>query len=445
MGIGPEIEGLSSQQLWDRARMSLAGGVSHDGRFFPPYPTYINKALGARKWDVEGHEYIDYAMGSASMMLGHAHPDVVAAIKKQVDDGTFYAAVHPLEIIWAELIQGLIPSAERVRFVASGAEATMLALRVSRAYSRRPKVLRFVGHFHGWHDYLALGIKAPFDKFPSLGIPEVVRDTVVLCETDGQRVEEKLKADRQIGSIICEVSGANWGSVPISDDFLRDLRRLADRYECVLIFDEVITGFRWSPGGKQALLGIMPDLTTMAKIVAGGMPGGALGGKAEIMKLLDPTIESDGLKPGVMHRGTFNGSPIVSAAAVAALKVIKTGEPHKRANLIAAKLRMGMQQVLDELQVDGLAYGEASTFHVYFGKGARKRSINDVAAEDIRSMKRDALDIYANGLRKRGVDFMSYTGGVTSLAHTEADIAPTLEAFSGAIRDLLSAHKVGQI
>ena len=445
MGKGPEIEGLSSQQLWDRARMSLTGGVSHDGRFFPPYPTYINKALGARKWDVEGHEYIDYAMGSASMMLGHAHPDVVAAIKKQVDDGTFYAAVHPLEIIWAELIQGLIPSAERVRFVASGAEATMLALRVSRAYSRRPKVLRFEGHFHGWHDYLALGIKAPFDKFPSLGIPEVVRDTVVLCETDAQRVEEKLKADRQIGSIICEVSGANWSSVPISDDFLRDLRRLADRYECVLIFDEVITGFRWSPGGKQALLGIMPDLTTMAKIVAGGMPGGALGGKAEIMKLLDPAIESDGLKPGVMHRGTFNGSPIVSAAAVAALKVIKTGEPHKRANLIAAKLRMGMQQVLDELQVDGLVYGEASTFHVYFGKGARKRSINDVAAEDIRSMKRDALDIYANGLRKRGVDFMSYTGGVTSLAHTEADIAPTLEAFSGAVSDLLSAHKVGQI
>jgi glutamate-1-semialdehyde 2,1-aminomutase len=445
MRVAPEIEGLSSQELWDRARLSLAGGVSHDGRFIPPHPVYINRARGARKWDVDGNEYIDYAMGSAAMMLGHSHPDVVAAIKNHVEDGTFYAAVHPLEIVWAELIQELVPSAERVRFVASGTEATMLALRVSRAYSRKPKVLRFEGHFHGWHDYLAMGIKAPFDKFPSRGIPESIRDTVVLCETEAQKVEDRLKADRDIGTIICEVSGANWSSVPIRDDFLRDLRRLADRYECVLIFDEVITGFRWSPGGKQALLGIKPDLTTMAKIVAGGLPGGAIGGRADIMKLLDPTIEYEGMKPGVMHKGTFNGSPLISAAAIAALKVIRTGEPHRQANTIAAKLRTRMQEVLDELQVDALVYGESSTFHVYFGKGARKRAIGEVSAEQIRSMKRDALDVYTAGLRKRGVDFMSYTGGVTSLAHTEADISPTLEAFGGAVRDLLRARKVEQV
>lgn len=445
MASDRSIEGLSSQQLWDRAQLSLAGGVSHDGRFLPPHPAYFDRAAGAYKWDVEGRKYIDYAMGSAAMMLGHSHPDVVAAIHEQIDRGTFYATVHPGEILWAELIQEMVPSAERVRFVASGTEATMLALRIARAYSRRPKVLRFDGHFHGWHDYLALGIKAPFDKFPSLGIPDVIRETVVVRPTDAQVVEETLRGDRQIGAIICEVSGGNWSSVPLADQFLRDLRELADRHECVLIFDEVITGFRWSPGGKQALLGVTPDLTTMAKVVTGGMPGGAVGGKAEIMRRLDPNVEFDGLRPAVMHKGTFNASPLICAAAVAALRVIRTGEPTRQAERIAGLLRRGMQEVIDELQVDAVVYGEASTFHVYFGKGARRSAVNAITPDRIRSMKRDALDVYTTGLRKRGVDFMSYTGGVTSLAHTEADVQPTLEAFSGAVRDLLVAKKAEHV
>jgi len=381
-------------------------------------------------------------MGSGAMMLGHSHPDVVAAIREHIEDGTFFATVHPLEIAWAELIQQLVPSAERVRFVASGTEATLLALRVARAYSRKEKVLRFEGHFHGWHDYLALGSKAPFDGFPSEGIPDVIRDTVVVCPTDAQRVEEFLRNDSRIGTIICEVSGANWGSVPLGDEFLRDLRKLADKYGCVLIFDEVITGFRWSPGGKQALIGVIPDLTTMAKIVAGGLPGGAVGGRAEIMGLLDPTA---GKKPTVMHKGTFNGSPLVAAAAVAALNVIKTGKPHKHADAVAEKLRSGMQRVLDELQVDGRVYGEASSFHVYFAKGARTCAIESLTPKEIRSISRDALDVYTMGLRKRGVDFMSYTGGVTSLAHSELDVPPTLEAFQGAASDLLGAGLIPRI
>ncbi len=437
-----DVTGLSSAELWERAQRALAGGVSHDGRFLPPHPTYFSRAQGAHKWDVEGRRYIDYAMGSAAMMLGHSHPDIVEALRTHASEGTFFATVHPLEVAWAELVQQLVPSAERVRFVGSGTEATMLALRVARAYSRRPKVLRFEGHFHGWHDYVLPGMKAPFDKYPSLGIPAEIRDTMVICPTDAQQVEDRLKRDRAIGAIICEVSGANYGSVPIRDELLRDLRALADRYECVLIFDEVITGFRWSPGGKQALVGVTPDMTTMAKIVAGGMPGGAVGGKEEIMRLLDPRTEIDGLKPAIIHRGTFNASPIVSAVAVAALKVIRTGEPHRQADRIAAKIRGGMQRVLDRLEVDAVAYGESSTFHVFFGKEARKRPIGDVSPAELRSTKRDALDIYTNGLRKRGVDFMSYTGGVTSMAHTDADVAPTLEAFEGAVQDLVDADKV---
>jgi len=443
--IGTELTGTSSEELWERARRSLAGGVSHDGRFLPPYPTYFNRALAARKWDVEGREYIDYAMGSGAMMLGHNHPKVVEALAAQLEDGTFYSTVHPTEILWAELVQELIPSAERVRFVASGTEATMLAMRVARAFSGRPKVLRFEGHFHGWHDYAALGMKAPFDKLPCLGLPHWLKEVTVVCPTNGDIVEKKLKQDSSIGTIIVEASGANWSSVPISDQFLHDLRSLADRHQCVLIFDEVITGFRWSPGGKQALLGVTPDMTAMAKIVAGGLPGGALGGKAEIMRLLDPKVEVDGYRPGVIHKGTFNGSPLVSAAAVATLRIIKTGEAQKQANHIAALIRGGMQAVIDDLAVDALAYGEASTFHVYFGKGARKSKISEITPDQIRSMKRDALDLYAVALRKRGVDFMSYTGGLTSLAHTDADVGPTLEAFAGAVRDLLEAGSISRI
>jgi glutamate-1-semialdehyde 2,1-aminomutase len=443
--IGSELAGISSEQLWTRAQRSLAGGVSHDGRYLPPYPTYFNKARGARKWDVEGREYIDYAMGSGAMMLGHNHPQVVEALREQMEDGTFYATVHPNEILWGELVQELVPSAERVRFVASGTEATMLAMRVARAYSGRPKVLRFEGHFHGWHDYAALGMKAPFDKLPCMGLPESLREVTVVSSADADMAAKKLNDDKAIGTIIVEVSGANWSSVPISDQFLRDLRGLADRHGCVLIFDEVITGFRWSPGGKQALLGIKPDMTTMAKIVAGGLPGGAIGGRAEIMRLLDPNVELNGYKPAVIHKGTFNGSPLVSAAAVATLRIIKTGEATRHANHIAALMRKGMQTVIDELAVDAVVYGEASTFHVYFGKGARKCDISAITPDQIRSMKRDALDLYTAGLRKRGVDFMSYTGGLTSLAHTERDVGPTLEAFAGAVRDLIEAGKVSHV
>ena len=445
MKIGAELAGLSSEQLWERAKASLPGGVSHDGRFLPPYPTYFNKALGARKWDVGGREYIDYAMGSGAMMLGHNHPQVVEALRGQLEDGTFYATVHPNEILWAELVKELVPSAERVRFVASGTEATMLAMRISRAYSARPKVLRFEGHFHGWHDYAALGMKAPFDKLPCLGLPDWLREVSVVCPANAEATEKKLKEDSGVGTIIVEASGANWSSVPISDEFLRDLRTLADRYSCVLIFDEVITGFRWSPGGKQKLLGVTPDITTMAKIVAGGLPGGAIGGRADIMRLLDPNVEVNGYKPGVIHKGTFNGSPLVSAAAVATLRIIKNGEATRHADHIAGLIRRGMQALIDELAVDAIVYGEASTFHVYFGKGARKCKISDITPEQIRAMKRDSLDLYTAGLRKRGVDFMSYTGGLTSLAHSEADVAPTLEAFGGAVRDLLDAGKATRV
>ena len=433
----------SSEELFSHARERLAGGVSHESRFKGPFPKYIERAEGSRKWEVDGKEYIDYAMGSASLLLGHAHPKVVAALTEQAAKGSFFADCHPLEIEWAGLIQELIPSAERVRFVSSGTEATMLAIRIGRAYSGKNKILRFEGHYHGWHEFVDLGMNAPYDKPTSLGILPGTVDCTVVVKPDLAKLEEALKSGDDIGTIICEVSGANYGSVPLPDGFLPELRRLADVHKAVLIFDEVITGFRWSPGGRQARDGVIPDLTTMAKIVTGGMPGGAVGGQVEFMRLLDPSVEFRGKTPGVTHKGTFNGNPLVAATGVAALSEIKTGMPNKLADAAAERLRTGMRKVIQQHQVAGAVYGEASTFHLYLGEGAADGSVAELGAEKIRGIDKGTVTAMQGGLRKRGVELMSHMSGVTSMAHTDADIDETLEAFEDTVQEMIGAGHIG--
>jgi len=225
---------------------------------------------------------------------------------------------------------------------------------------------------------------------------------------------------------------------------LSELRRLADAHSAVLIFDEVITGFRWSPGGLQARDKILPDLTSMAKIVTGGMPGGAVGGREEFMRLLDPTHEFQGRKPGVTHKGTFNGNPLVAASGAAALKHVKTGEPNRLADAAAERLRSGMRKVIKEHQVAGAVYGEASTFHLYLGEGADDGSVEGLGAEKIRGIAPEVVFAMRNGLRQRGVDLMSHMSGVTSMAHTDEDVDQTLEAFEDTLRDMISEQIVGR-
>ena len=433
----------TSEQLFAQARGRLAGGVSHESRFADPFPKYISHAKGSRKWEVDGGEYIDYAMGSASLLLGHAHRDVVAALSEQAARGSFFADCHPLEVEWAGLIQGLIPSAERVRFVGSGTEATMLAIRIARAFSGRDKILRFEGHYHGWHEFVDLGMKAPYDEASSLGILPGTLAATVVVPPNAARVAEALAADSEIGTIICEVSGANYGSVPLPFGLLEALRQLADEHDAVLIFDEVITGFRWSPGGLQARDNIIPDLTSMAKIVTGGMPGGAVGGREKFMALLDPAHEFRGRRPAVTHKGTFNGNPLVAAAGVAALQAIKTGEPNRLADAAAARLRDGLRSIIERHQVAGAVYGEASTFHIYFGDGIVDGSVAQLGAAAIRGVPKQTVMALRNGLRQRGVDLMSHMSGVTSMAHNDADIDQTLDAFEDTLRGMIAQGLVG--
>lgn len=423
---------MTNKTLSDRARTALPGGVSHELRYHEPHPLFIDRAKGAEKWDVEGRRYIDFKMGSASQLLGHCHPTIVDAIQRQAERALFSADCHEAEIEWAEWVNRLYPSADRTRFTASGTEATMLALRLGRAWSGKDHILRIDGHFHGWHDSAMKGAKPGSDYALSLGIPTVVNDLIHICATDPREMETALQDDR-IGTVIIEASGANYGCVPMATETLRALHDVVRAAGAVLIFDEIITGFRWSPGGRQARDGIVPDLTTLAKTVTGGLPGGAVCGRTEIMELMNNGRSRDGLAPPVSHKGTFNGAPLVAAAACAAMPLLATGEPQAQADAMAARMREGMNAAIVRAGIAGLAYGESSIFHVHFGRN----NLDRLSPAQIRGLPKAQVKAYRDGMLARGVDMMAYTSGLTSAAHTPNLIDEALDAFRETLAEMI--------
>ena len=435
-----------SIEHFQRAKQVLAGGVGHDLRNFSPVPMYIARARGSRKWDVDGNEYIDFLLGNGGMLLGHADPETVEAIGRAVANGSHFGNDHPLQIEWAEWITKLVPCAERVRFVNSGTEASLLALRLSRAHTGRNKILRFEGHFHGWHDEVVHGFHPPFDAEGSCGVPPQVRENHVLIpDGDLNRVADVLKSDPGIAAVILEPTGASWGRVPIDVEFLRGLRELTARHGVVLIFDEVVSGFRFSPGGLQELTGVTPDLTCFAKIIAGGLPGGAIAGRAEIMKLFDITGDAHHDRfERVLHFGTFNASPPSAAAGITVLRRVSTGQPIEQANKMANLLRSAWDQVLGDHNVAGYVYGDASIFHVYFetnceriAQAGSRNALQTRDAKLLKGMPGALITQYQRHLRLRGVDIMSGTGGLLSSAHTPEDIAEATAAFEATVVALM--------
>jgi len=436
-----------------RANQALGGGVGHDLRYATPVPIYISHGRGSRKWDVDGNEYVDFLMGNAALLLGHADPAVVAAIEQAVGDGTHFGNDHPRHIDWAELVCRLVPSAERVRFVNSGTEATLLALRLARAFTSRQKVMRFAGHFHGWHDDVVHGFEMPFDRPVTLGVSgNEKREMVTLPDSDDQAIQSEL-ASGEYAAVIVEVTGASWGRAPLPEGLLELLREETREQGTVLIFDEVIAGFRFSPGGVQQLSGVTPDLTCLAKIVAGGMPGGAVGGAADIMRLFDKTGDAEHDRYGrVVHFGTFNASPLSAAAGIATLEQLADGLPIKQANEQAAAMRAEIEGLLQKHDVAGFVYGEASLFHVYFETDPQRRadigSATDVPTDEpsrLKGMPGALVNRYQQLLRHAGVDLMSGTGGALGSCHTAEDIQLATAAFDSTIRTLLDEGLIHQI
>jgi len=440
----------ASAALYAEARTVIPAGITHDSRLTLPYPISVARAAGPRKWDVDGNEYVDYFGGHGALLLGHSHPAVVEAVRRQVALGTHWGASHALEVRWAQLVQRLIPSAERVRFTASGTEASHLALRLARAYTGKPKILRFVGHFHGWHGEVVAGAMSHFDGSVPAGIaPSQLDQSIVLPAEDVQRIAETLQTRDDIAAVILEPSGASWGQVPLPPGFIETLREVTRQQGVVLIFDEVITGFRWSRGGAQARYGITPDLCVLAKILAGGLPGGAVAGAAAIMDQLDPAKAKAASREKVGHQGTFNANPLCAAAAVATLEIVETSDVCERAEATAAGIRDGMRRVLIEEGIPWGVYGEASVFVVFPNPGRLPidPASFDPARLGFKGLKgaRDANLI--NRLRiamlASGVDIMGGPGGMVSASHGAAEVAQTLDAFRTAVRRLKAEGDIG--
>lgn len=423
-----------SAALQSRFHNVFPTGVSHDMRAVAPFPLVIARGQGARKWDVDGNEYIDYGLGSASLLLGHAHPAVVEALIQAAPSGSHFGQSIEAEVEWGERVCNLIPCADKVRFVASGAEATMLAMRIARGYTGKSKIVRWQSHYHGWHDYVMPGTLPPFDTPASIGIPPGAIDSVIVLPPDLDVLEKTLAADHDIAAVITEGSGASYGTVPLPPGFVAGVRRLTEQYGVVMILDEVITGFRWSPGGLQQQLGIKPDLCSLAKILTGGLPGGAVAGTDEIMQVMAQTGDAQHDRfQRVSHGGTFNANPYCAATGNAALKIVATGEMQATADRMAERLRGGLREILTRHEVPACVYGEASTFHVYFGA----RSIDGLDATTLKNVPAALQNSFRQALQVRGVDLMSRCSGVLSGVHTAADIDQSLEAFDGAIKDMM--------
>jgi len=416
-----------------RASRVLPGGVTHDVRRAVPFPLAVARADGAHKWDLDGHEIICYVMGHGALLLGHSHPEVVAAVRHQATVAFHPGASHELETEWAEAVVDLVPSAEVVRFTASGTEASLLALRLARAATGRERVVKLAGHFHGWHDQVSFGTDPPFRGPDTAGVPGVLGQVVAVVPADLRALAATLH-DEDVAAVILEPSGAAWGTVPLPAGLLAELRALTAATGTVLIFDEVVSGFRWSPGGVQAVAGVTPDLTALGKILAGGMPGGAVAGRADLMGHL---ARPGGDPRRVAHPGTHNAHPLSAAAGIATLRQCRSGEPQERAARLAAAMRSGLTSALAEAGIPGRAYGESSAFHLLIGDAGapEQASLESLKAA---GMSPELSAELHNGMLLEGVQLFHGSGFLSS-AHTEQDVERTVAAFAATLGRLPAA------
>jgi glutamate-1-semialdehyde 2,1-aminomutase len=430
-----------SRALWERA-IKVSRGFHTDPIVTRPFSIYITHAKGSRKWDVDGNEYIDYLMGFGALLLGHAHPAMVEAVQKQIVKGTHYGGENELELEWAERICKLIPCAEKIEFILSGSEADMLIARLARAYTGRSKILKFAEHYFGWAEDVLAGIAPPYDKPFAGQIPPFTKGVigggaVVIPCNDEQAMEEAL-AKRDIAAFFVEGGGANCGRIGMKPEMVKTARELTKKYGTLLVIDEVISGFRWSKGGYQAAIGVTPDLSPLAKLNGGGIPGGAaVCGRADIMDLLQ-------LRPGdaewnrfkhVIHRGTWNGNPLTAAAAVEMLKIVEKGEVQKIAAGKASHLADGIQKEFDKRGIEACCHNATSVLHLHLGKC--EKCDRTLCLDTKKSMPAELVHAWNGHLILNSVHLHRGAMGMVSPAHTDADIEQTIEVFGKAMDGLL--------
>ena len=403
-----------SKALHERAKKVLPAGVSYGIRYFEPYPFYTAKAQGSKLYDVDGNEYVDFWLGHTALILGHSPPAVMEAVKKQLGKGTHYGTAHELEIELAEQVVKMVPNAEMVRFTNSGTEANMYAVRLSRAYTGKNKIAKFEGGWHGGYDALHMGVKHPFDIPESAGLTKgALQDTILLPFNNLEEVEKRLKNEKVASIIIEPVLGAG-GGIPAEKEFLKGLREFCNENETLLIFDEVITGFRIAPGGAQQYYGVKADLTVFGKILGGGFPVGAFCGSKEIMERLDATLYP---RPQYsFHGGTFTANPITMTAGLATLKLLEDGSLISQLNMLGEKIRKQLKEIFENNSLDIQVTGDSSLFNVHF----TKEEVKDASAVFRADRKR--LAEYHLTLIENGVFFLPTHAGALSTSHSKEDI-----------------------
>lgn len=418
-------------ELFERASRTIPGGVNSPVRAFRSVggtPRFIQRAQGPYVWDVEGKQYIDYVGSWGPAILGHAHPDVIRAVQDAAVDGLSFGAPTEGEILLAETLINRLPSMEQVRLVSSGTEATMSAIRLARGYTGRPKLIKFEGCYHGHSDSLLVKAGSgllTFGNPSSAGVPpEFVAHTVVLEYNNLEAVAEAFASmGDEIACVIVEPVAGNMNLVRPAPGFLEGLRELCTRHGAVLIFDEVMTGFRVGPQGVQGLAGITPDLTTLGKVIGGGMPVGAFGGRADIMAQVAPL-------GAVYQAGTLSGNPVAVAAGLSTMELIAAPGFYERLSAQTASLVQGLRQRAEMAGVALAADSLGGMFGLYFAE-AVPTSLAEVSAGDI-----EAFKTFFHACLLDGVYFApsAFEAGFVSITHDDAVIARTLDVAEAALR-----------
>jgi len=421
-----------SENLFKRAREVMPGGVSHSIHYFPPYPMFVKGAKGSKVWDVDGNEYVDLWIGHYTHILGHRSEVIVEALERQLKEGIHWGIVFEKQVEWAELVRELIPSAEMVRFCCSGTEATMYAVRLARAFTGKNIILKIAGGWHGANPDLTLGIKWPYEKEESLGLlPELQQYIKAIPFNDVSGSLEVIRQNKNdLAGIILEPVIGEGGFNPATMEYLNVLRAETEKLGALLIFDEVISGFRVSLGGAQKRFHITPDLTTLGKIVGGGFPVGAVVGKREILERTSPEKKVNKWERIVIGGGTFSSHPFTAAAGLAMLRYLKDheNEVYPLLEVNGKKVREGVQKAFDREGVDAVVTGIGSLFQTHFPfKGNKGLTfISPHAINQFTDVEKREVEFRLRMLTK-GVHVM-HGGGALSITHSDQDIEKIVAA-----------------
>lgn len=414
-----------SKEMFEEAQMFIPGGVNSPVRAFKSVgmnPPFIARANGSRMWDVDGNEYIDYVCSWGPLILGHRHPAVIHAIQHCLERGTTYGAPTDLELTLARMVTEALPSVEMVRMVNSGTEATMSALRLARAYTGRKKIVKFEGCYHGHHDSLLIkaGSGCLTHGVPtSPGVPDDISGNTINGRYNDFELLDKIfnEVGRDIAAVIIEPVAGNMGVVLPAEGFLQNLRQLCTKHGALLIFDEVITGFRLSYGGAQAYYNVMPDLTCLGKIIGGGLPVGAYGGSKEIMQMVSPAGP-------VYQAGTLSGNPLAMSAGIATLEQLQQPGVYQELERKAAMLAQGLSQAAKAAGV-AVSFNRIQSMQCGF---FTPHQVNDFASASTSDTGKYA--VFFRSMLEQGIYLApaQFEAAFVSTAHTDGDIERTVEA-----------------